>query len=198
MIQDPHHVYLDLDVINNDYTANATRPYLRFEEIRNTPFLDGDSAEYFCSIVRFTIQTGNTLPVFIPSIVTGQNNPNLTIYKVTLNYDGTSVTRNVIYTPEDNTAPVPAPPLIQQDISSKYYYVYNYSKFIEMVNATLRTAFIALRLAVTLAVFDLPKPTLPPYLEFDHITNRVILHAEQIRYDETFITQTVGMATRPD
>ena len=194
MIQDPHHVYLDLDVINNDYTSNATRPYLRFEEIRNTPFLDGDSAEYFCSIVRFTIQTGNTLPVFIPSIVTGQNNPNLTIYTVTLTYGLTSVTRNVIYTPEDNTAPVPAPPLIQQDISSKYYYVYNYSHFVEMVNAALRTAFIALRAAVTPFVFDQPKPTLPPYLEFDHITNRVILHAEQIRYDETFLTKTGGMA----
>ena len=45
MLQDPHHVYLDLDVINNDYTANGTRPYLRFEEIENTPFLGGDSAE---------------------------------------------------------------------------------------------------------------------------------------------------------
>ena len=67
MLQDPHHVYLDLDVINNDYTTNGTRPYLRFEEIRNTPFLDGDSAEYFYSIVRFTIQTGNSLPVFIPA-----------------------------------------------------------------------------------------------------------------------------------
>ena len=99
MIQDPHHVYLDLDVINNDYTSNATRPYLRFEEIRNTPFLDGDSAEYFCSIVRFTIQTGNTLPVFIPSIVTGQNNPNLTIYTVTFNYGVTSVTQHVILHP---------------------------------------------------------------------------------------------------
>jgi hypothetical protein len=194
MIQDPHHVYLDLDVINNDYTSNVTRPYLRFEEIRNTPFLDGDSAEYFCSIVRFTIQTGNTIPVFIPSIVTGQNNPNLTIYKVTLIYGITSVTRNVIYFPEDYTAPVPAPPLIQQDISSKYYYVYNYSYFVEMVNAALRTAFLALRVAVTPDVFDQPKVTLPPYLEFDHTTNRVILHAEQIRYDETFLDITLGLA----
>ena len=67
MLQDPHHVYLDLDVINNDYTANGTRPYLRFEEIRNTPFLDGDSAEYFCSIVRFTIQTGNLYRCSFPA-----------------------------------------------------------------------------------------------------------------------------------
>jgi hypothetical protein len=132
--------------------------------------------------------------VFIPSIVTGQNNPNLTIYKVTLVYGVTSVTRSVIYFPEDNTAPVPAPPLIQQDISSNYYYVYNYSHFVEMVNRALKTAWLALRTAVTPVVFDQPKATLPPYLEFDHVTNRVILHAEQIRYDETFLTKTGGMA----
>ncbi len=53
MLQDPHHVYLGLYVTNNDYTTNGTRPYLKCEEIRNTPFLDGDSAEYSCSIVRF-------------------------------------------------------------------------------------------------------------------------------------------------
>ena len=63
-----------------------------------------------------------------------------------------------------------------------------------MVNATLRTAFLALRVAVTPVVFDEPKPTLPPYLDFDIITNRVILHAEQIRYDETFLTITGGPA----
>ena len=97
MVQDPHHVYLDLDVTNNDYTANKTRPYLRFEEIRNTPFLDGDSAEYFCSIVRFTIQTGNSLPVFIPSIVLNQPDPNVTIYTITLTCEGVIVTRNIAY-----------------------------------------------------------------------------------------------------
>jgi hypothetical protein len=187
MLQDPHHVYLDLDVINNDFTANGTRPYLRFEEIRNTPFLDGDSAEYFCSIVRFTMQTGNTLPVFIPSIVLNQADPNLTIYKVTLTFQGTIVTRNVVYWPEDNTAPVPASPLTTQDISSTYYYVFNYSHFVEMVNAALKTAFNDLRTLVTPAVFDVI-PTVAPYLDFDITTNRVILRAEQKRYDETFIT----------
>ncbi|MFM7989119.1 MAG: hypothetical protein ACKPKO_58380, partial [Candidatus Fonsibacter sp.] len=78
---------------------------MRFEKIRNTPFLDGDSSEYFCSIVRFTIQPGNTLPVFIPSVVIGQNDPNLTIYSVSLRYSYQNIvytsTQNVIYQPED-------------------------------------------------------------------------------------------------
>ena len=53
----PYHAYLDLDVINNDFSRSAP-PLLKFEETRNAPFLGGDSSEYFCSIVRFSTQTG--------------------------------------------------------------------------------------------------------------------------------------------
>ncbi|MFM7979245.1 MAG: hypothetical protein ACKPKO_08010 [Candidatus Fonsibacter sp.] len=42
-MHDPYHVYWDLDFINNDYTHVGSPPYLRFEKIRNTPFLDGGS-----------------------------------------------------------------------------------------------------------------------------------------------------------
>jgi hypothetical protein len=37
--------------------------------------LDGDASEYFCTIARFTLQTGNSLPVFIPVIDTSQIPP---------------------------------------------------------------------------------------------------------------------------
>ena len=79
-MQESHHVYLDLEVINNNHTPGVSPPYLRFEEIRNTPFLDGDSSEFPCSIVRFTIQTGNTLLVFIP-LVAIQNNQTLPAFR---------------------------------------------------------------------------------------------------------------------
>ena len=136
MRQDPYHVYPGLGVINNDYTANGTRPYLIFEEIRNTPFLDGDSAEYFC-IVRFTIQTGNFLPVFIPGIVLNQPDPNLTMYTITLTCAVVIVALNIVYWPEDNTAPLPALPLYAQDIASTYYYVCNYRHVAEMVKSNV-------------------------------------------------------------
>ncbi len=67
--------------MNNDYSAE-THPHLRFEETRNTPFLTGDSADYFCSIARLNIQTGSALPALIPRIQTGQSDPNLTVYKI--------------------------------------------------------------------------------------------------------------------
>ena len=126
-MHDPHHVHLDLDVINNEYKHDGPPPYLRFEETKNTPFLDGDSSEYFCSIMRFTIQTGNTLPVFIPRIVIQNNKTplefqpsmlkvpqNKTIYSVSLKYNYMDIdyvqTYPILYTPEDKTAPLPAPP----------------------------------------------------------------------------------------
>ena len=51
----PYHIYLDLDVLNNDVASGAQPHPLVFEETRNTPFLDGDASNYFCSIVRFSI-----------------------------------------------------------------------------------------------------------------------------------------------
>ena len=68
MSQQPYHIYLDLDVLNNSVASGAKPQQLVFEETRNTPFLDGDASEYFCSIVRFSIQTGSSLPVFVPRI----------------------------------------------------------------------------------------------------------------------------------
>ena len=71
----PYHVYLDLDFINNDIASGAKHHELVFEEVRNAPFLEGDCSNYFCSIVRFSIQTGASIPVFIPRIDVTQTPP---------------------------------------------------------------------------------------------------------------------------
>ena len=132
-MNDPYHIYMDLDVINNEYTS-TNKSRLRFEETRNTPFLPGDSADYFCSVVRFNIQTGNTLPVFIPKIETGQANINKTIYVVSFTFTTTggdaqtfAGSANVIYEPEDTTALLPSAPTTSQGVSTNYYYVCNTS-----------------------------------------------------------------------
>ena len=155
---------MDLDVINIDYKHDGSPPYLRFEEIRNTPFLDGDSSEYFCSIMRFTIQTGNSLPVLLPRVAI-QNEmtpplfqPNralnqlaqhMTIYSVSLAYKYITTdyiqSAPVIYTPEDKTSPLPPPPTVKQCFSSKYYYNYNYKHFVYNINTARNTYFANLR-----------------------------------------------------
>ena len=137
----PIHTYLDLDVVNNNLNSNAVAPQLRLEENRNTPFLEGDSSEYFCSIVRFSIQTGNSLPIFIPRVETGQADINRTVYRVTLSVSVTHLDANPTATPpklattatytatislsyscSDSLANVPQQPSVQQDMSGTYYY----------------------------------------------------------------------------
>ena len=100
----PYHVYLDLDVVNNNFSASDKPPLLRFEETRNAPFLDGDSSDYFCSIIRFSLQTGNLLPVFIPKIDATAADPiNTTIYRITMVYKKTQAgVQDVIYTTTAN------------------------------------------------------------------------------------------------
>ena len=59
------HIYVDLDVINNDYVKPP--PLLKLEDTRSSPFLQ-DSKDYYASIIRFSLQTSNSLPVFIPKM----------------------------------------------------------------------------------------------------------------------------------
>ena len=57
--------------------------------------------------------------MFIPSVVIGHDDPNKTIYAVSLKYTYQCIeyvsTNIVMYEPEDKTAPIPAPPLLKQD-----------------------------------------------------------------------------------
>ena len=154
----PFHIYLDLEVLNDD-TINTGRhsPPLSFEETRTQAFLDGDASEHFCTIARFTLQTGNSLPLFIPIIDTNQVPPppdlvptyppqNKTIYTITLRKQPDSsnpaaarlcLTQPVIYEPHDRTLPLPSPPYGRQDLSSEYYHMRSYQDFINMINETL-------------------------------------------------------------
>ena len=102
-----------MDVINNDLTSDISAPALRFEETRTPPYIDGDSADYLCSIIRSSIQTGSSLPVFIPRIELGQEDVKRTVYAITLEIAGTmggasaAYTQHIEFTTMDATAPTP-------------------------------------------------------------------------------------------
>jgi hypothetical protein len=93
----------------------------------------------------------------------------------------------VVYIPEDKTAPLPPPPYVKQDFSIKYYYIYNYRHFVDMINTALSTSFENLRDALPKIGGASPiDATVAPYLDFDPLTNRIILHADQTFYDDTW------------
>ena len=163
------HVYLDLDIINNDQYSNDDPPVLRFEETRNSPFLDGDSSEYYVSIIRFSIQTGNELPIFIPRIETGLNqmNINKTVYSVSIEHGTHISTVFLSWIPWNNAKP-PTPPILKQDLSTRYYYMNNFTQFVEMVNNALLAAWAITGSTIRNA----------PFMDFDPQSSRFNINGD--------------------
>ena len=178
---EPTHIYVDLDIINNDQRADVDPPQLRFEETRNAPYLPGDSSDYFCSILRFSIQTGNSLPIFIPRIQTGQPDPDKTVYAVTIRNPNTNEEETTYLSFEswNLTAPRPQAPTTKQDLSSEYYFVSNYDHFLQMMNRALRVCYNNLTRNYPLSTFQ----NRHPYMQFDSQSNLFILYAPQAVFD---------------
>jgi hypothetical protein len=192
----PYHIYMDLEVRNDDVHSMSSPPPLSFEETRLQPFLDGDASDYFCTIARFTLQTGNSLPVLIPAINTNQTvpagqTPNIdeTIYTISFLEQPDPIisaspstrlllTKNLKYEPCDKTIPKPRPPNGEQDLSSEYYHMRSYTDFINMINITLRDLYIQLPNVLT-------RGNNPPYMEWDAATCTATLYADSYYFDLT-------------
>jgi len=183
----PFHVYLDLDVRNDDILAGVP-PALSFEETRTQPFLEGDASDYFCAIARFTLQPSNSLPVLIPVIDTNQGVPspsiNQTVYKISFyeqadpnNPSATRqlITQNIVFVPENRTIATPNPPSGVQDTSSEYYHLHSYKSFINMINTTLRSLYSLLPLVI--GHYN------PPYIEWDNASCTATLYADTYFFD---------------
>jgi len=157
----PDYIYFNADIINNtsaDTLGVAGNvlpdPQIRFNETRDTA-LCSDTSKYDFSIIRFTMDgPGLDLPIFIPTIELGQSNVNKTTYKIAVTYQQTwntnlpnpvtfAITPTptfIEFLPENynlSVAPIPSPPLREQDISTDYYYVNTFTHFVSMWQTTM-------------------------------------------------------------
>jgi len=201
----PDYIYFNADIINNtsaDTLGVAGNvppdPQIRFNETRDTALVS-DTSKYDFTIVRFTMDgPGLDLPILIPTIELGQSDVNKTTYKLAITYQQTwntnlgpiafAITPTPTYMeflPENyNTfvAPVPAPPLRQQDITTDYYYVNTFTHFVSMFQTTVETAYtllytqFAAQWAATAGLTD-PFP-FPTYANFKAYVNE-----PQLTYD---------------
>lgn len=144
---EPEVVYYNADIINNR-TENLTRiePLTTFNESRDSPLIRNTS-NYTFSIVRFTMNGPNKeLPIFMPSIRTGQNDINLTNYSLRLDIsvNGTNHTSNevaIVFRPETGLYQrTPSAPLKVQDVTN-YYFVYTYKHWLDILNEHITQAY---------------------------------------------------------
>jgi hypothetical protein len=186
----PDQVYYDV-TITNFQSQNTIPPVFYYNESRTLPFINCPE-DYNLSIVRFSVDTG-TLPLFVPSIVPNQGNPNLTIYNITLSYlapNGTnySFTAPVIWDNQDDSTATPVAPNQTpnklQINDTGYYNCYSYQYITYLLDITFKTALAGLTAQVTAvpgqtmpfyniwdantgALFALPSNTLPPIFQWD-------------------------------
>jgi hypothetical protein len=185
------HEYIDVYALNAN-SIDALPIPVQFTQTRNIPFLFSPQ-DYYLSVVRFQIDT-NSLPVFTCAIQYNQGNRDLSIYSVTLSWTNPVApfqTFNqqtfVTWSPQDQASPIPRPPNatnnLFQDNSGGYYYCYNYSYWIQVINTTWTTCFAALNAQVVGAGLVLPTANAPVFT-WDSDANVGILNADLLGYNQ--------------
>ena len=172
----PNNIYYDANIINSDQSGTKPSPQLQFQDIRSTPILSYPE-HYELSVVRFNLQSSNSLPIWIPNIQFGQGedyDPNLTTYSFTLTYDfeGSNYTSGqtyVIYIPSDFSVQIPTKILNTEDLHTAYYYVKSFNTIVEMFNNALAEAFQRLKNSASYFGVDLPSQN-PPFFEWNSDT----------------------------
>lgn len=171
----PTQIYYDLDVVNtvqpSQTTAQAAQPNrLTFTEIRSSPILDNPS-DYFLSIVRFSLDTAGSMPLFIPQIElnnsAGGTPWNNTVYYITVEYNPPAAPQDrlisksrVIWVPQSAIYPAPGvvPATIQAN-TEPYYWCNNIQAFVCMMNEALEVAFLDIIAQAAAAVPPIVLPT---------------------------------------
>jgi len=211
----PCHLYYDLEVANQSLQDTSAPPSeLAFTEVRASAVLANPN-EYFMSIVRFSVDTAGSLPIFLPQIDLAQstdpavnpNFPNLTIYSLTFQYKdptsgnpliaaGISETANVIYKPHSTPAAInvlpqfkpPVAPLTIDKSTTNYYWVQSFYWWINMINTTMATAWAALVAAVNTAVPGTIAAAFvsPPYMTWDSETNKATIWMPETLFNQGY------------
>lgn len=154
----PDFVYYNAEVINGavaDIPIGDTSA--TYNDTRDSAIIS-DASKYRLSILNVSANgLGRSLPLFIPSIQTGQANVNLTNYAMSFSLQGvflsgggltkvpvsaTPPVRYVVFSPENTQEVVPASPLTRQDISTKYYWMSTFQSALSMFNTTIYNSVV--------------------------------------------------------
>lgn len=167
-------IYSNL-IIGN--TAENTTIMASGEVNSQIPIVKNPS-NYIGCICRWEIDNWN-MPLLVPYIRTGQNNINLTVYQFAMRYNQfTTPNIDVIFVP-NNLARLPKSPIGGQDLSTNYYYTYNYVEMLSMFNTALASAVTSISTLASLNNIDVPIFTFNP-------TTGIILTANSTQFRQSY------------
>ena len=208
---DPDVIYYNACIVNNStidedpngYNQGQDRQVV-FNDQRQLPILQ-NASEYNMSVIRFDLAGATkSLPLFIPRIVPGQDDINLTIYNVVVSVavSNSASPANLVYyqsiqpirwepqyiTPDN----VPQTANPYQIFSTDYYFCDSYSYWCDLVNT-------AVTLAITTITTDLNNagivaPTSPPPNLFYNPVTKLFSWSFDARYWGDSATSTYDVS----
>lgn len=172
-------VYYNVLISNTPTGKDYQSIPAEYSETRTIPVIDKPT-DYYLSVVRFSVPMNN-VPIFIFQTENGstQTDPNLGSYSVCLtDSGGNNSQQKLTFYPSQlyvNVPPPPSqnPPTYTQALSP-YYYVFDISHMLDMINVALVQAEAALP---PVAGRD------PPFFVYDATTKLVSLKAQEAYYD---------------
>jgi hypothetical protein len=181
MAQDtaPDHIYMDLNIINNDFGTRPPIP-LTYSETRDRPIIQNCS-EYYVSIIRFHLDTLN-LPVFIPQIQIGQSDVNLSIYSFSMAKGDVVFRQYLEFVPQNTTAAAPKAPTTQMDLSTDYYNIQSFQWLVDLLNNTLDSCYTGFLAALADAEEDAPATNNIPFFMYDPSSSELILNVDVLSF----------------
>jgi len=198
-IEEPSHIYYDLNIINNDTTGLNPPVPIVFNEVRNSPILLTPE-DYFVSVARFKLTTANTLPNFIPQIELNQMDANKTIYTFTMtylspiNFTTYEFQFHIGWSPENLSVPSPSTPTTLENQASPYYYGYSYQHFVDLMNVALQATITSLNSTVLTATgAGITNYQSYPFFLLDENTKKLSLVARESVYGEPAGLQRVKL-----
>jgi hypothetical protein len=191
---DPDYIYYNATIVNNNIAnsdpngfngvGNYDDPQVVFNDMRQQPIMQNPS-DYNMSVIRFDLAGATkSLPLFIPRIVPNQPNRDLTVYNVTVNVNVVSGaappldnliffnTQPVIWESENVTPDnLPPEPVVNQNLSTDYYYCNTYQSWAVLVNKAVALAYatVLTQLAAISAVPAEVSTSPPPRLFFNPV-----------------------------
>ncbi len=188
-------IYINLHKNKTIYTPGDTNA--SFDVQNDSPILD-DASEYYCSVIRFDLPLSG-IPIKIAPVLPFPNvDPNILLWEVGIKLNNVLFRQRLVYVPEYRGLPitavspglVPIIPTIDYPAPHKeYWFIYEYSTIINMLNIALDKACAAAGIAA-------PRP----YFFIDYATEliSVVVPTSFTTIPVTPSETPINVPTRPE
>ena len=165
--------------------GNDNVPQIASADINNSIAILDNPDDWYCSIIRFEY-SGYTLPLISFLVQTPVTDINKGIYSFTLSYGATDSAQTFYtFVPQLQEPTIPIPPTgTSTQTFSPYYFLYDYTALVDIMNVALLDAFNDLKASVGLPIAG----AVAPFFYYNCVTEKIELYTDKTYFDKNLVT----------